>query len=467
MPIAHLRFPGLLLITFAVTRSTSTKADDCDASIWFPRRWNAESGPFYEMQVRIPDWRNGAIVTINVGNETTDVDGLCWGADATSYHPGMLRVRLAALEAYPNQMGCIMKGFLDASKTKVSYIGNECFLSPPPPPQVHAACTGDLDLNKHVRFETTSMAGNEFSATIHIARWRVGAIFRLDFQGQPFQVDSASVDHAFIRTATSEWTEFELSDDPIPDRVQDQHGEFVIKGSGFVNFRASPRLSSPARLLCAQAEAAIPPPISLPVMRPPPSTKEPAAPQQGQRTPAIETTGAPQSYAPMAASPNPPPSPPGLIAMLPDVILNGTPRDGEAGWLLATAVEASEMRLRNTIDERDAALSRNAAAQRALACAAAHDCSSSRTISELEAHVQASAVELRQAAREVSLASELRASVRTVELLPPTTPLEDLAQQSVSFVAELGVDLSCCPTVQGIYARDGATPSNTHEIDGC
>lgn len=166
------------------------------------REWEVgNGGHVYEIRFLIPDWREGQEVSVELGSSTTRVVQ-CWGVPPDYYYemPGTLRFRLGTPRDGndANVVGCQMEGtFEDAI---ISYHGTFCFVSPPPPPHLYAAC--DRLTAEGFQFRMLANAGTGWRGAVHINNWQPGTILRMDFGGVPFQVNEVTYAERGVRAAT-------------------------------------------------------------------------------------------------------------------------------------------------------------------------------------------------------------------------------------------------------------------------
>lgn len=431
---------------------------DCDAYVSYPQRWvSGDRGPLYEMQLTIPDWREGGQVDVHfANNKTTGVDGHCWSATSTTYEPGKLSIRLgppgAPTSSNAYRTGCRMQGIPDFDATTVEYVGNRCFVPPPPPPHTFSTCTGDLELHRSVQIVITSRTQTGWTVAVHMNTWRSGDAFRLGFGGIPFEVEAGSVAHASVRTATHTWTEFVLGSDPIEDHGHDEYGDYTIHGSGTFTFRLDPAPTGhdpQPQLMCDTGQDVSSPPAA-PIWHPPPQPAVPYPPTHPLPWPA------PPPFPSPGAPPNPPPSPPSLDALLPHG-QQPRARAGEAGQLIAAVTDASVSLLRAKLGTRDAALTGYVEARDAL------EHPGRRPAGELEGRVSVMTATLRNASNNVDYAVDL---VQQVHIIEQGLALDATVEQIVQrygdvLTTKLDLDLSCCPSARAADEQPRIVPSTT------
>lgn len=181
--------------------------------------WEIGNGAHaYEIHFLVPDWREGQEVSVELGSTTTRVTQ-CSGAISNDYFyetPGTLRFRLGT-ETNGNDahvVSCQMEGtFEDAI---ISYHGTFCFVSPPPPPHLFAAC--DRLKAEGFEFHVITPRGTGWEGAVHLNNWQPGAIFRMDFGGAPFQVNEVTYAEKGVRAAPTP-TDARPLHAPLPDML--------------------------------------------------------------------------------------------------------------------------------------------------------------------------------------------------------------------------------------------------------
>ena len=414
-----------LLLLIMLQTSAAILGGSCEASVSFPGiPWVGADGPVYRMDVDVPDWLEGAEVTVTFEtNATVGIgDQGCWnvrGAEFTSPRPhvGELTFQLGGPSAvtsnHPNRLGCLMKGTPDYAATSVRYVGSSCFVPPPPPPHLLQPCSADSSLG--MRFEITSRTQTGWNAEVKLDRWQTGRVIRMDCHGAGFRIAEGTEAHASVLRATPTWVEFMLGPGPTPLMAHDMQGDFPIIGSGSFTFRADPAPltaqsagpEAPTLLCDSGMERPTPPP---PAVAQPPSPLLPPPPHPSPAPPS-PLPRPPPSPPPPRPQPPPPPSPPDLfLAMFPGAYNPG----GELAMLLLATADASNERLRWALEERDRVDGEEATSKE----------------------------------HEVSLALELKREVHgLVRGMSSRTVVEAFAARNAALLRELEVDLACCPTV--------------------
>ena len=256
-------------------------------------QWPSGDGTFmYTITFEIPDWLEGQEIAVELGSKTTGLQGECSGvlSGTQSYvevGTGTLRFSLGAQTdgQHANQVGCQMKG--EYEDAVITYHGTHCYRSPPPPPHVHSVCAA-LIADSFV-FQTYDQRDTGWKGILHIGTWVPGLVLRIDFNGQPFKVQSAQ--YAELGgECTDTFCDFVLGNAGNAEHINTQAGDMTLTGGTF-NFVADPAPAvtpdNQPRITCDYDIDAPAPPV-----RPPP----PASPS-------------PPPHPPPRPSPPPPPPP--------------------------------------------------------------------------------------------------------------------------------------------------------------
>ena len=302
--LLQMRIAGLLIAAAALARAGDPA--NCRARVVpqyegaIVNQWPVGDGTYkYAITFEIPDWEEGQEVAVDLGRKTTGIEGTCTGT-----HPqnlpyvesgtGTLRFHLGpqTTGAGANQVRCTMIGeYEDATFT---YHGRHCYRSPPPPPHGHAACDA-LIANGFV-FRTYEERGTGWKGVLHVGPWQPGLVLRIDFRGQPFQVQSAQWAEKGGE-CTDTFCDFVLGMTGNMEHVNTPAGQMTLN-SGTFEFYADPAPEvtpdNQPRITCDNGIDAPAPPV-----RPPP----PAPPLPPPHPP-------PRPLPPPPPPPSPPPPPP-------------------------------------------------------------------------------------------------------------------------------------------------------------
>ena len=189
----------------------------------------------------IPDWVEGQEVAVELGSKTTALAGTCTGILPGSQPfievgTGTLHFNLGPLTNgnRANQVGCQIIG--EFEEAIITYRGSHCYRSPPPPPHVHAACNALIA--DSFRFKTYNQHATGWSGILSIGTWVPGLVLRMDFNGQPFRVESAQ--YAELGgECTDTYCDFVLGMTGNTETVSTAAGQMVLSGGTF-NFAADP-----------------------------------------------------------------------------------------------------------------------------------------------------------------------------------------------------------------------------------
>ena len=243
----------------------------------------------YTITFEIPDWLEGQEVAVELGAKTTDLESTCSGVLQGSQpfveQGGTLRFNLGAKTEgdHANQVGCQMIG--EYEEAVINYHGTHCYRSPPPPPHVHSACAAFI--SDSFVFQTYDERETGWKGILHIGTWVPGLVLRMDFNGQPFKVESAQ--YAELGgECTDTFCEFVLGNSGNTETLNTAAGQMTLTGGTF-NFVADPAPEvtpdNQPRITCdygidIPSPPVTPPPPTLPSPhpRPPPRPSPPPPP---------------------------------------------------------------------------------------------------------------------------------------------------------------------------------------------